>query len=145
VAPTVSPLTDGHQQPPYRTAPPVGVEPTCVQLPFHLVRSQRGYGGKLCYTYIMPDNTTVSQTARQAIQVIDELQALYSSIVNNPRDRTETSDLLDELRDAIVAVQNILSRVSRHSEGNIRSELKQESDAKSSAQTQRFASGPACD
>lgn len=30
-------------------APLIGLEPTCFQLPFHLVRSQRGYSGKTEY------------------------------------------------------------------------------------------------
>lgn len=87
----------------------------------------------------------VSQTTRRVVQIVDDLQSLYSTLVNDPKQRAKTSDLLDELRDAIIAVQDILARVSDASEGSIRSELRQERDKKSSAQTQRFASGPDCD
>lgn len=93
----------------------------------------------------MSDGTAVSQNARKAIQAIDSLQNLYSGLVNNQEDRAAVSDLLQDLRDAIEEVNNILSRISPATEGTIRNELQQEREAKSTAQEQRYASGPTCD
>jgi len=90
----------------------------------------------------MPQNTTVSQNARKAVQAIDMLQALYSGIVNDPQDKTATSDLLQELRSAIDDVQKILGRIGPQ---EARSELQQEHDLKASSQTARYANGPSCD
>lgn len=92
----------------------------------------------------MSDGTAVSQNARKAIQAIDSLQNLYSGLVNNQEDRAAVSDLLQDLRDAIEEVNNILSRISPATEGTLRSELQQEHEAKSTAQEQRYASGPVC-
>jgi len=94
------------------------------------------------YNYNM---TSVSHNARLAIRAVDDLQSLYSGIVNDPKDRANTGDLLKDLRNAIIDLQKIVSRIAAGSEGNLRSELKQEHDAKSSAQTERYANGPSCD
>lgn len=93
----------------------------------------------------MPQNVVISQNARRALQIIDELQALYSGVVNDPEDRRATSDLVQDLRDAIESVQNVLSRLTEATESTVRDELSAEREAKSSAQEQRFANGPSCD
>lgn len=92
----------------------------------------------------MPDR--VSQNARRAINAVDALNRLYSGIINDREDLDDVgSGMLQDLRDAIEEVKNILNRLSTGTEGTIRSRLKQEAESKSKAQEQRFESGPECD